>query len=164
MAKKKRFTVDYNRIEQQVWAMAEPLAADLGLELIDVQYVQEAGHYYLRLFIDREPPVDHNCCQSLSELIGEALDRHDPIGPSYFLEVSSPGLARPLKREADFIRFAGRQVDISLYAPWEGKKEFRGVLRGLTENHVVIEENGLEKFIPCDAVARACLAVDLTAL
>ncbi|MCL2496892.1 MAG: ribosome maturation factor RimP [Clostridiales bacterium] len=160
MAKKKRLTVDYNRIEQQVWTMAKPVAEALGLELIDVEYVKEAGNYYLRLFIDRDPPVDHNCCQSLSELIGEALDRHNPIGQSYFLEVSSPGLARTLKREADFIRFAGRQVDILLYAAWEGKKEYRGILHGLTENYVLIEENGLEKRIPCDAVARVCLAVD----
>lgn len=160
MAKKKQFTVDYNRIEKQIWALAEPLAAGLGLELVDVEYLKEAGNWYLRIYIDREPPVDHDCCQALSELISAALDHGDPIEQSYFLEVSSPGLNRPLKRESDFARFAGREVCLTLYAPWEGQKQYKGILRGLSGEAVMIERDGATLLVPRDQVARARLAID----
>lgn len=160
MAKRKSITVDYNRIEQQVFALAEPLAAQAGCELIDVEYSKEAGNWYLRLYIDREPPVDHDCCQAVSELAGAALDVADPIAESYYLEVSSPGLERPLRRAADFARFAGRQVAVKLYAPRDGVKEFHGELIGLREGDVLIAAAGAELLFAAAEVARVHLLAD----
>jgi len=159
MAKKKTFSVDYNRIEQQVWEMAGPLAVACGCELIDVEYLKEAGNWYLRLYIDRLPPVDHDCCEQVSKRVSAALDRCDPIGQSYFLEVSSPGLERALKRESDFERYKGREIIVSFYAPWQEAKEYRGLLRGLTPEAIVIGQDGKEISLPRELVAKARLAV-----
>ena len=158
MAKKKTFNVDLNRIEEQVWALVEPLVASCGCELIEVEYLKEAGNWYLRLYIDREPPVDHNCCQAVSGHVGAALDRADLIEPSYFLEVSSPGLNRPLKRESDFTRYKGREISLSLYAPWQGAKEYRGLLLDLTEEAILLEQAEADIAVPRELVAQARLA------
>ena len=160
MAKKKTFSVDNNSIEQQVWAMAEPLVLECGCELLEVEYVKEAGHWYLRLYIDREPPVDHDCCQTVSEQVSAAIDRADPIGQSYFLEVSSPGLNRPLKRENDFLRYNGREISLTLYAPWQGAKEYRGILRGLTDEVILIERFDGNIGVPRELVAKVQLTID----
>lgn len=157
MAKKQGPIVDNNRIEQQVWALVQPMAEDCGAELIDVEYVREAGYWYLRLYIDREPPVDLDLCERLSNTVSAALDSRDPIADSYFLEVSSPGLERPLKREADFSRYAGREICLKLYAPQEGKKEFSGLLRGLEAGEIVLERDGGELRFPLPQVAKAHL-------
>lgn len=138
--------------------MAEPLALAGGCVLLDVEFVKEVGNWYLRLYIDREPPVDLNCCQSLSEQISAALDRADPLGQSYFLEVSSPGLNRPLKRESDFEHYNGRKILITLYAPWQGIKEYCGILRGLTEEVILVEQLDKITGIPRELVAKARLA------
>jgi ribosome maturation factor RimP len=158
MAKKKSFSMDYNRTEQQVWSLAEPLAVACGCELIEVEYLKEAGAWYLRLYIDREPPVDHDCCQAVSAKAGAALDSCGLIEQSYFLEVSSPGLERPLKREQDFLRYNGRPIALSLYAPWQGAKEYHGLLRGLTAEAILIEQEDTDISVPRELVARARLA------
>lgn len=157
MAKKQGIVVDNNRIEREIWALAAPLAASFGAELIDVEFVREAGSWYLRLFIDREPPVDHDLCEQVSNAVSDALDRADPIEQSYFLEVSSPGVERPLKRESDFVRFAGREISVRLYAPRAGQKEFSGVLRGLTDGAIVLTQKGEEIRFPLPTVAKAHL-------
>lgn len=161
MAKKKKITVDYNRIEKEIWQLAEPLAAEAGAELIDVEYLKEAGNWFLRLYIDREPPVDHDLCEAVSMLVSAALDHADPIEQSYFLEVSSPGLERPLRRESDFRRFSGREIAVKLYVPLEGKKEYRGILRGLDEADIVIETSDGELRFSQEQVAKAHLLADL---
>ena len=157
MAKKKTFHVDYNSIEQQVWQIAEPLADVCGCELLDVEYVKEAGNWYLRLYIDRESPVDHDCCQAVSERVGVALDSADLIAQSYFLEVSSPGLNRPLKRESDFQRYKGQKIAVTLYAPWLGAKEYCGILLGLTEEAILIAQEEIDISVPRELVAKARL-------
>ena len=159
MAKKKTFNIDYNRIEQQVWELSEPLAAACGCELIDVEYLKEAGNWYLRLYIDREPPVDHDCCEQVSKQVSAALDRCDPIEQSYYLEVSSPGLNRALKRESDFERYNGREIAVSLYTPWQGAKEYCGILCGLTEDAIIIKQAANTIDVPRELVAKARLAV-----
>ena len=159
MANKKAFSVDYNRIEQQVWELSEPLAVACGCELIDVEYLKEAGNWYLRLYIDREPLVDHDCCEHVSKQVSAALDRFDPIEQSYYLEVSSPGLNRALKRENDFIRYNGREIAVSLYTPWQGAKEYCGILCGLSEDAIIIKQAGNTIDVPRELVAKARLAV-----
>ena len=158
MAKKKTFSADYNQVEQQVWPLAEPIALSCGCELIDVEYVKEAGHMYLRLFIDREPPIDHDCCESVSIKMGDVLDNSGILNQNYFLEVSSPGVNRAFKREGDFLRYKGREIVISLYAPWQGHKDYRGILLELTEEAIVIEQPEIDVSIPRELVAKASLA------
>ena len=158
MTKGKAFSIDHNHIEQQVWNLALPLADACGCELLDVEYTKEAGNWYLRLYIDREPPVDHDCCEEVSKQVSAALDHCDPIKQSYFLEVSSPGLNRPLKRESDFQRYNGRKINISLYASWQGAKEYHGVLHGLTEDAIIIKQSDNDFGVPRELVAKVRLA------
>jgi len=161
MVKKKGFIVDYNKIEREIWALAEPLCSECGAELIDVEYVYEAGSWYLRIFIDREPPVDHALCELVSGKISAALDVADPISQSYYLEVSSPGLERPLKRQEDFCRYAGREILLKLYAPYEGAKEFQGVLKGLEGDILTIATASGEYSFPLESIAKAHLVADI---
>ena len=161
MAKKKTFVVDYNLIERTVWSFSEPLAASCGAELIDVEYVKEGSSWYLRLYIDREPPVDHDLCEAVSNLVSDKLDEVDCIPHEYYLEISSPGLERPLHREEDFKRFAGAEVVVKLYAAKDGKKEFEGVLDGKDEENIYILLG--EERVACaeEAVAKCHLKADI---
>ncbi|MBQ1501689.1 MAG: ribosome maturation factor RimP [Firmicutes bacterium] len=161
MSRKKGIVVDHNRIEKTVWQLAEPFCSQCGCELIDVEFVREASEWYLRLFIDREPAVDHDLCEQVSRLVSDALDIADPISQSYYLEVSSPGLERPLKREEDFQRYAGEKIAVRLYAPLNGKKDFCGILRGLADGELLLEVDGGELRFPLDKVAKAHLVADI---
>lgn len=160
MVKKKGFLVDYNRIEKEIWQLTEPLVASAGAEIIDVEYVKEAGSWYLRIYIDREEPVDLDLCEQVSNLVSAALDKSDPIEQSYFLEISSPGVERPIKREGDFIRFAGSPVLLKLYAPEDGSKEFTGALGGLVDGAVVLETTAGTRSFPLEKVAHVHLVAD----
>lgn len=159
MAKKEFNT--RSKIERELWSMAEPIAAAFACELVDVEYIREAGQWYARFFIDREVPVDHEICGKVSEALSAALDEKDPIPYSYMLEVSSPGIERPLKKESDFLRFAGKEAMISLYAPIEGKKAYQGILAGLHERAVLLLVNGREMTFPLDQIAKARLLEDI---
>lgn len=161
MAKKKGFIIDYSKIEKEIWNLAEPLCLECGAELIDVEYLLENGRWYLRIYIDREPPVDHLLCEQVSEKISLALDATDPIKQSYYLEVSSPGLERPLKRKSDFSRYAGHEIMVRLYALCNGSKEFRGVLLGLKDNAIILQTEGNEIALLLDHVAKAHLVAYL---
>ena len=117
---------------------ALPIASALGAEIVDVEWVKESGEWTLRLFIDRESqPVDHDLCEAVSRRLSDALDEADPIEQDYILEVSSPGIERPLKKPQDYQRFAGSLAAVKLFAPVDGKKEYQGILVGL-ENDMVI--------------------------
>ena len=100
------------KIEDAVWKMAEPLVTENGLELIDVEYVKEGAEWYLRLFLDKngENGVDLDDCELISRKFSDLLEMTDPIEQAYRLEVSSPGIERPLKRTKDFQRFCGEKV------------------------------------------------------
>ena len=131
--------------------MLESLVPELlpeEYELVDVEYVKEAGERYLRIFVDikdREKRISLNDCQRISIIISEFLDNEDPIKEQYLLEVSSPGLDRALKKDKDFLREKGKEVEIKLYKHFEGQKEFEGVLLGLTDDGLVkILMNGKE--------------------
>lgn len=147
-------------IEQRVTAMIEPLIKDKGLELVDVEYIKEGAHWYLRLFIDKEGGVDLDDCTSVSHAVSEALDRDDPIAQAYMLEVSSPGLERPLKKDEDFERFKGKLVSVNLVAPYQGYKEFTGYLVGLVNNEIVLEYKGKQVSIPRSLARKTHLALE----
>lgn len=123
-------------IELEAERLLEPALKQLGIELIDVEYVREQN-WILRVFIDKEGGVDLNDCQQISEKAGELLDEADLISANYMLEVSSPGLNRVLKKDKDFLRYAGEEVDVKLFAPLEevgGVKAFTAVLDGLSDD------------------------------
>lgn len=146
-------------VVEKIWQLAQPLADHLGCELVEVEYLKEGDSFFLRIFIDKEPTVDLDLCQAFSEAFGEILDKTDPIKESYYLEVSSPGIERPLKKAADFQRFAGKDVVISLYAPLNGKKEYIGKLIGLIDGEIVITIKGVELKIPVEQVSKTNLKV-----
>ncbi|MDR3239145.1 MAG: ribosome maturation factor RimP [Clostridiales bacterium] len=147
-------------IAAEVEPMIRPVAAQLGCELSDLTFIKEGANWVLRIFIDKEGGVTIDDCEQVSRAAEKVLDENDPIEQSYILEVSSPGLDRPLKREQDFVQYKGRLVDVKLYRMLEKRKEFRGSLEGLQDNCVVItdEEGVTRRFAKAD-VASCKLAV-----
>lgn len=154
------------RIVTLVEELARPIVEAMGLELVDVEWVKEGGRRFLRLYIDREGGITLDHCEAVSRSVEAKLDEVDPIPDNYYLEVSSPGLERPLKREADFHRFAGHMVRITTYAPFAGRKQFVGELQGLVDGQVRLRlqekagQPGGEIAIPRDQVAKAHLHVE----
>lgn len=126
-------------IEEIIENIALPIIQKENFELIDIEYVLEAGHRYLRVFIDKENGISLTDCQIISEALTEKLDSKDPISENYFLEVSSPGLDRALKKEKDFTRYAGRDVELNLYKAINNNKQFEGELIGLNDGVISIK-------------------------
>ncbi|NDY43345.1 ribosome maturation factor RimP [Dissulfurirhabdus thermomarina] len=147
-------------ISQAVRHLAEPLVRQEGMELVDVQYHGGRGGRLLRLVIDKPGGVTVDDCAEVSRWVGDALDVHDPVPGPYRLEVSSPGINRPLTREADFERFAGEKVLVQLKAPLEGRKTFRGVLEGLSDGAIRLRAvEGGEVRLPLGMVRKARLDI-----
>ena len=129
-------------IQQAITELAKPIVEDLNYELVDVEFVKEGANWYLRIFIDKSGGIGIDDCQAVSERISDILDEKDPIEQSYYLEVSSPGLERPLKTERDFIKYKGELVEIKVFQPIDGKKIFEGELVGLIDGKIVINQEG----------------------
>ena len=127
------------KITDQVAAFAEPIVAEHGCSLWDVEYVREGSDYILRLYIDKEGGVDISDCEAISRAVDPILDERDPIPGSYQFEVCSAGLERALKRPGDFQQFLGSPVTVKLYRPHNGLKEIPGILRGYEDGRVTIE-------------------------
>ena len=125
-----------SKITDAVTALAAPEAEKLGLELWDVEYVREAGQWFLRVYIDKEGGVSIDDCEALSKALDPLLDEADPIPDSYVFEVSSAGAERELKRPGDFPRFFGSNAEVRLYTAVEGSKTFVGVLTGYADGDV----------------------------
>ena len=145
------------QIEAIATQLAEAIAAAQGVELVDVEYVKEHRRYVLRVTIDKPGGVDHNDCQRLSEVLSDRLDEVDPIPGPYALEVSSPGVDRPLKKRSDYERFAGRRAQFKTFAPIDGRKNWKGVIVATTEEAVVLEVDGAQVSLPFGMIARAQL-------
>ena len=144
----------------RVWAHAGPLLADMGMELVEVEFRRESGGWVLRLYIDRDGGVSVEDCAQVSREVSVFLDVEDMIDHAYNLEVSSPGLERPLRKAEDFARFAGRRVRVKMAAPLEGRRVFTGTLRGMEAEDVVVElDEGVRVRLPRRDVARARLVV-----
>ena len=124
--------------EQKAEAMAEPIVTGHGFELVDVEYVKEAGTWYLRLYIDKEGGVTIDDCETVSREFSDKLDEEDFIQDAYIMEVSSPGLGRPLKKEKDYKRSLGKEIEIRTYRPMDKQKEFFGILTAYDEKQVTI--------------------------
>lgn len=145
-----------------------------GYELYNVEFVKEVKDWFLRVYIDKkegsqEEYVDTDDCEKVSRFLSDRLDALDPIEQNYYLEVSSPGMDRALLKESDYVRYAGRQVDVSLYKAFEGKKNYTGELIGLTGGSLLIKVEEKAKksakpvereiSIPQEQVAKTKLAV-----
>lgn len=126
-------------IETLITELMEPILKDTDITLVDVEYVREKD-WYLRIFIDKPDGVEIDDCQLVSEKLTAVLDEKDPIQDKYFLEVSSPGIDRPLKKDKDFVDAYGTKVDISFYAPWENMKLLVAVLIGHDDEFVEVRK------------------------
>jgi ribosome maturation factor RimP len=140
----------------------EPAVRALGYELVGVEYnTGSKGGGLLRVYIDKEQGITVDDCQVVSHQVSGVLDVEDPIAGNYTLEVSSPGLDRLLFKPADFERFAGRQVKLTLAYPVEGRRKYTGRIVGLQDTNVVIELDGSELSLPFDQIGKARLVPDI---
>ena len=146
--------------EQKAEALLAPIVEVQGFELVDVEYVKEAGNWYLRGYIDKPSGITVNDCEAVSRLFSDKLDENDFIEDSYIMEISSPGLDRPLKKEKDFKRSLGKLVEIRTYRPVDKQKEFCGVLKAYDSNSVTIDEEGTDRIFDKKDIALVRLAIE----
>ncbi len=130
-----------NDIEAKTEAILKPIADRCGVEIYDVEYVKEAGEWYLRAYIDKEGGVNINDCVDVNHALSDALDEDDFIDEAYTLEVSSPGLGRQLKKDRHLERSIGQEVELKLFKPKDGTKEFAGTLKGFDDSTVTVTIN-----------------------
>lgn len=131
--------------EKRTEELLLPILAGHGFELVDVEFVKEGSSWYLRSYIDKPGGISIDDCETVSRALEKALDEEDFISEAYVLEVSSPGLGRPLKKEKDYVRNEGREIDLRFYKSFEHEKELRGVLTSWTKDSVTIQtEDGRE--------------------
>lgn len=128
-----------SKITDKVTELARPVVEEEGCTLWDVEYVREAGSWYLRVFIDKEGGVDIMDCERISRRLDPILDEADPISDSYTFEVGSAGIERELKRPSDFEQFMGSEIELRLYQPVDGSKVFVGKLAGYENGDVSVE-------------------------
>lgn len=141
--------------EQKTEAILQPIVDANGFELVDVEYVKEGGTWYLRAYIDKPGGITVDDCELVSRVANDILDEQDFVEDSYVFEVSSPGLGRPLKKEKDFKRSMGEEVEIRTYRAIDRQKEFTGILCGYDEESVTIELENEKKM----KIARADIAL-----
>ncbi len=146
--------------ESRAEALLTPIVDANGFELVDVEYVKEAGEWYLRGYIDKPGGITVNDCEAVSRIFSEKLDEEDFIDGSYIMEISSPGLDRPLKKEKDYVRSMGKLVEIRTYRPIEKQKEFCGILTAYDSNSVTIEEDGSPRTFDKKEIALIRLAIE----
>ena len=140
---------------QKVEQLLKQPVAELGFELCDVEFIKEYGDWVLTLYIDKEGGVNIDDCERVSRAVDPLLDTADPIEQAYMLSVSSLGLDRPLKKDADFARNIGKRIEIKLFAPKNGKKEFTGELVSFDESNIVVKLENDELTIERKALALA---------
>ena len=153
MAKKESY-------ESRVEAFLLPLMEENHFELVDVEYVKEGSSFYLRAYIDKPQGITVEDCEVVSRAFSEKLDEEDFIEDTYIMEVSSPGLGRPLKKEKDYKRSMGKELEIRTYRAVNREKEFYGILTAYDENSVTIDCEGEEKTFQKSDIALIRLAFD----
>ena len=146
--------------EQKAEALVALIVEKYGFELVDVEYVKEGGNFYLRAYVDKPGGITVEDCETVSREFSDKLDEADFIDEAYIMEVSSPGLGRPLKKEKDFKRSMGEEVEIRTYRPINREKEFYGILTAYDENSVTIDCEGEEKIFQKADIALIRLAFD----
>ena len=147
--------------EKKTEALLDPILSDKGFELWDIEYVKEGADYYLRAYIDKEGGITIDDCVDVSRALSDELDREDFIPDAYILEVSSPGLGRALKKDRDYERSIGQEIDIKTYKPVDGCKEFTGVLKAFDKDTVeLVTLSGNSMIFNRADVAKANLHVE----
>lgn len=149
-------------IAQRVEELILPVVEGLGYELVDTEFVKEAGMYYLRLIVDSEKGIGLDECEEITRAVNPILDEKDPIDENYFLEVSSPGIDRVLKRDKEFSKYKNHDVEVKLYKPEESldlPKHFEAVLLGLDGEEVILNTGGREIRIERKKIAQIRLLV-----
>ena len=144
----------------QLQAIIEPAVTAMGFELIGVEYLAQGRHSLLRIYIDSEQGITVDDCGSVSHQVSAILDVEDVIKGVYTLEVSSPGINRPLFTAEHFDRFSGEQAEVKLRAPLNGRRKFKGTLKGVHDNSVVIEVDSEEYSLPIADIEKANLVAE----
>lgn len=144
------------------WKLVEPIVIDMGYELVGVEFVTGQKPAILRVYIDKEEGVNISDCEAVSRQISAVLDVEDPITEVYNLEVSTPGLDRPLFKESDFVRFAGQMVKIKLSIPFEDRRNFKGLLDGVEDSMVVVIVDNMEYLLPFEQIEKANVIAQFT--
>lgn len=147
------------QVKEVIRTLVEPVVTYAGMELVDVEYGPGPSGLVLRLIIDRPGGVTVDDCADIGHLVGDLLDGKDPVSGRYNLEVSSPGINRPIKKREDFGRFADHKVLIKTREPINGRRNFRGILQGIKENLVLVSSEKVVFAIPFDKIAKARLDI-----
>ncbi len=155
----KKIVTSQAKIVETVRGMVDPILLDSGYDLVDVEYLRGPGGMVLRLIIDKPGGVTIDDCADVSHLVGDLLDVEDPIPCPYNLEVSSPGINRPLKKPQDFKRFAGQKVYVQTSEPVEGRRRFKGILLGMEQGEISLEAGDRVWKIPLECIRRARLDI-----
>lgn len=146
--------------EKELEKILLPIVENLNYELYDVEYVKEGQDWFLRLYIDKEDGIDLDDCEKVSDAVGEELDRVDPISSSYSLEVSSCGLERRLRAKKHFTSAVDKNIEVKLFKAINKKKSFIGKLKDVTENTIVVSNDGTNEEISMDNIANAKILFD----
>ncbi len=147
-------------IEAKTEALVLPIIEEHHFELVDVEYVKEGANWYLRVYADKEGGINIDDCVLISRALEEKLDAEDFIEDAYILEVSSPGLGRPLKKEKDYIRSIGKSIDIKLYKAVDKQKEFTGILKEYSNGQIVVTMDEEDITFEIKSIANARLSLD----
>jgi ribosome maturation factor RimP len=147
-------------IIEHVRELADPILTAEGFELVEIEFRREARGWVLRLYVDKEGGITVDDCAWVSQEIGRSLDVEEVISSPYTLEVSSPGLTRPLKQEKDFMKYRDRWVKLTTNEPIGNQRHFKGRLRGIERNEIRIEVNGEMIQIPLATIAKAHLEIE----
>ncbi len=151
-----------SRLTEKISALARPIIEEEGCSLWDVEYVREAGTWYLRVFIDKADGVSIDDCERVSRRLDPVLDAEDPIAESYVFEVGSAGADRELKRPQDFEQFMGSEVEVRLYRPMDGSKRFVGTLAAYGDGAVTLVQNGQQLRFEKEQIAQVRLYVTIS--
>lgn len=147
-------------VTKQVADLVKPILDEMGFELVDVEYLSKYGRWVLRLYIDKQGGVTIDDCARVSGEIGDLIDVKDIIKHGYILEVSSPGLNRPLKKERDFIRATGKRVKVRMVTPVNGRRNFTGYLKNFEDGTLYVEAEGTLVALPWLEVDKANLVYE----
>jgi ribosome maturation factor RimP len=147
-------------ITGQIADLAEPILFELGFELVDVDYLSEHGRWVLRIYIDKAGGVTIDDCARISVELGDLIDIKDIVRHEYVLEISSPGLNRPLNKEADFTRVIGKKVKIKMKIPVNGRRNFSGYLKDVRDHEIYIEDEGGLITLPWPEIDKANLVYE----
>lgn len=144
----------------RIRVIADPILSNEGMELVEIEYRRESKGWVLRLYIDKAGGVTLDDCTRISQEVGRSLDVEDFISTPYTLEISSPGLPRPLKKEKDFMKYRNQMIKVKTFDPIENRRQFKGKLLGISEDRIEIEMDGGVFQIPLSNVAKANLEID----